>query len=70
MEGAIEIEDLKTRSVPLKARMGELHALLAEIDEPSVVTLHPSAAMERSFSSCPGGAPRYQEDEAATPFGA
>ena len=44
MEGAMEIEDLKARSLPLKARRSELQALLAEVDEPSVVTLHPSAA--------------------------
>lgn len=44
MEGAMEIEELKTRSLPLKARRSELKALLAEVDEPSVVTLHPSAA--------------------------
>jgi hypothetical protein len=44
MEGAMEIEDLKARSLPLKARRSELQGLLAELDVPSVVTLHPSAA--------------------------
>ncbi len=44
MEGVMEIEDLKTRSIPLKARRSELQALLAEVDQQSIVSLHPSAA--------------------------
>ena len=44
MDGAMEIEDLKTRSAPLKARRTELQALLDEVDEPETVALHPAAA--------------------------
>ncbi|WP_292071316.1 hypothetical protein, partial [Brevundimonas sp. UBA7534] len=44
MAGAMEIEELKMRSAPLKARRSELQALLAEVDEPDTVALHPAAA--------------------------
>ncbi|MCV0415880.1 MAG: hypothetical protein K5831_13520 [Brevundimonas sp.] len=44
MDGAMEIEELKMRSAPLKARRSELEALLAEVDEPDSVALHPAAA--------------------------
>ncbi|WP_407059711.1 recombinase family protein [Brevundimonas bacteroides] len=44
IDGAMEIEELKSRSAPLKARRTELHALLAEVDEPETVALHPAAA--------------------------
>ena len=44
MEGAMEIDDLKARSTPLKARRAELEVLLAEIDEPEMIALHPAAA--------------------------
>jgi site-specific DNA recombinase len=41
MDGAIEIEELKARSAPLKVRRAELQALLAEVAEPAVLSLHP-----------------------------
>ncbi len=44
IDGAMEIEELKRRSTPLKARRSELQALLAEVDEPETVALHPAAA--------------------------
>ena len=44
MDGAMEIEELKTRSAPLKARRAELEALLAEAAEPDVLSLHPGVA--------------------------
>lgn len=44
IEGAMEIEELKRRSTPLKARRSELQALLAEVDEPETVALHSAAA--------------------------
>ncbi|WP_396595782.1 recombinase family protein [Brevundimonas sp. R86498] len=44
IDGAMEIEELKRRSLPLKARRAELGALLAEVDEPAVLSLHPGVA--------------------------
>lgn len=44
MEGAMEIDELKARSIPLKARRAELEVLLAEIDEPEMIALHLAAA--------------------------
>jgi site-specific DNA recombinase len=44
MDGAMEIEELKARSAPLKTRRAELQSLLAEVDEPETVVLHPAAA--------------------------
>ena len=41
---AISIEELKAKSVPLKARRAELQALLAEAAEPQVLSLHPGVA--------------------------
>nr|WP_295236746.1 hypothetical protein [uncultured Brevundimonas sp.] len=35
MEGAMKIEDLKARSLPLRARRSELQALLPEAEVPS-----------------------------------
>jgi hypothetical protein len=48
MDGAMEIDELKARSAPLKARrlelQLELQSLLAEAEEPSVLSLHPGVA--------------------------
>lgn len=44
MDGAMEIDELKTRSAPLKARRAELQALLVEVETPSVLSLHPGVA--------------------------
>ena len=44
MEGVMEIKELKKLSTPLKSRRDELQDLLAEIGEPSVVSLHPGMA--------------------------
>jgi hypothetical protein len=40
----MEIEQLKARSAPLKVRRAELQALLAEVDEPAVLSLHTGVA--------------------------
>ena len=44
MEGAMEIDELKKLSTPLKSRRDELQDLLAEVGEPSVISLHPGMA--------------------------
>ena len=40
----MEIAELKARSAPLKTRRAELEALLAEVAEPAVLSLHPGVA--------------------------
>lgn len=44
LEGAIETEELKTISAPLKTRRSEIQARLAADAAPSVIQLHPGAA--------------------------
>jgi site-specific DNA recombinase len=44
IDGAMEIEELKARSAPLKSRRAELEALLAEAEEPAILSLHPGVA--------------------------
>ena len=44
MDGAMEIAELKARSAPLKTRRVELEALLAEVETPTVMSLHPGVA--------------------------
>ncbi len=44
LEGAIETDELKTISAPLKTRRSEIQARLAADVAPSVIQLHPGAA--------------------------
>ncbi|WP_312120740.1 recombinase family protein [Brevundimonas diminuta] len=44
LDGAIETDELKTISAPLKTRRGEIQARLAADAAPSVIQLHPGAA--------------------------
>jgi hypothetical protein len=44
LEGAIETEELKTISAPLKTRRAEIQSQLSNDEAPSVIQLHPGAA--------------------------
>ena len=57
IDGAMEIDELKSRSAPLKARPTELQAFLAEVDETKTVALHPAAAQAYPHLALPTRGP-------------